>query len=334
MGELTGLIIVLSVNSDFVALEISLILACIQLPLATSILMPSEKTQIQSWKVRFDPELFQEIKNDTKKVREKQRQIKIKKGGPSIAIVSIAFLLIGTLIFEITKDIYGFLLPILIFETFDTTALTYLTIFSQQILQMISIHWIGSVSQRKKFPLFIFGILGTLTCTIVLLIDHLPIAGIIGIFLIVSFVNGFVYAYPAHLSLQYGQAEGTLKFNGIFQSITALGFGISPLLAGILSERDIKWNYYALVGLLVIGTVALWFLKQPRNHTITKTIEEATRLFTTTLMQNVRKISYGSIFTDNVINSIQNETRIDPTAKCRSLLYGQSALYQSASKIA
>lgn len=60
--------------------------------------------------------------------------------------------------------------------------------------------------------------------------------------------------------LEYGAATGSLRYATLYEFFNGIGFGISPILAGIIATGNLAWNYPATFLILVGFTATLFFL--------------------------------------------------------------------------
>ena len=181
-----------------------------------------------------------------------EEDLTVNRNTPMV-VYPILFSWIGILILTISKSSFAFSYPIFL-KAFDSPSyLTYLVQCGVQSTQLIGLTWINSMSTyKRKFASFtgvifiaVFA-LGILFLRDIIYISILSAS--IGLFL------GFIHGTAMKIMLEYGTAQDTSKYATINEILIGAGFGLTPIIAGFVSEI----NIYSIF--LFLGIFGLVFL--------------------------------------------------------------------------
>jgi MFS family permease len=230
--------------SDYNAMVISWALSFLLIPVSFFVKKDS-KNHISTDKVIYqteDPLSHLDIEED----------LTVNRNTPMV-VYPILFSWFGILFLTISKSSFAFSYPIFL-KAFDSPSfLTYLVQFGVQSTQLIGLTWINSMSTyKRKFASFtglIFIVafaLGILFLRDIIYISIL--SAFVGLFL------GFIHGTAMKIMLEYGTAQDTSKYATINEIIIGAGFGLTPIIAGFVSEINI---YLIFMFLGVFGFVIL-----------------------------------------------------------------------------
>ena len=230
--------------SDFLAMVIAWSLSFLLIPV--SFLIKKDTNQyISKEKVIYqteDPQSHLDIEED----------LTVNRKTPMV-VYPILFSWLGIIFLTISKSSFAFSYPIFI-KTFESPSfLTYLVQCGLQTTQLIGLTLINSMSTyRRKFASFIGVIFVVAFALAILLIRDIIFISIfsalVGLFL------GFVHGTGMKIMLEKGAAQDTSKYATINEILIGVGFGLTPIITGYLSEVDI---YTIFIFLGIIGLVIL-----------------------------------------------------------------------------
>ena len=176
-----------------------------------------------------------------------------KKSNNKMTVYPIIFSWLALIVYSLSKSMFRFSYPVFLkpFENFSY--LTYLIQLLIQVGQLGGLTWSNSMKiHTRKLSVFFsitMIILGSLA--ILLLQDILSISIIsacIGLFI------GLIQGTSLKIMIDYNAANNTKKFSTINEILKGIGFGLTPIAAGIIAEINIFANF---VFLIIFGMISL-----------------------------------------------------------------------------
>jgi MFS family permease len=224
-AEIVGFIIISLGVSDFHIRILSWFIGLVQIPLIMSLKIPNSKEIIER-------NCIENIKNN--KIERKSS----KKNPKASHLITypVVFMLFGELIYQISRTLYGFIVPYVIISNPIASSIIYLTTFLQQVAQIGAIYLAARFNLNKKFRGFIVGIIGNIVISFLIGVSPtLPVLYIV--MTSVGFLGGLIYIFSSQLLLEYSRIDKTMKYTSIYEIVSGFGFGITPLLMGIYVEN-------------------------------------------------------------------------------------------------
>ena len=74
----------------------------------------------------------------------------------------------------------------------------------------------------------------------------------------IGVVTGFNYGFITQVMLEHGKVYKTTKFSVLFETMSGLGNGIMPLMAGLIAEIDV--SSFRINNLVLFGLILVLFL--------------------------------------------------------------------------
>jgi len=233
--------------NDFSAMVMSWILSFLLIPVSFFINKYSKKN-ISTERVIYqteDPLSHLDIEED----------LTVNRNTPMV-VYPILFSWLGILFLTMAKSSFAFSYQIFLKPFDNILYLTYLVQCGVQTTQLIGLTWINSMTTyRRKFASFtglifiaVFA-LGILFLRDIIYITILSAS--VGLFL------GFIHGTGMKIMLEYGTAQDTSKYATINEIIIGAGFGLTPMIAGFVSEINI-YLIFAFLG--IFGIVILILL--------------------------------------------------------------------------
>lgn len=244
LAQITGYVAIMLGLGDYQLRIISWIIGLGQIPLIMLIKIPN---------IQLNTNFETESITPTEK-----KKASSAKGNSYYKMIMypVAFMLIGELIFQISKSLYAFVVPFLVYADPNASSLIYLTTFLQQITQIGAIILVTQFSLANKFKGFIAGILGNILIAFSIR-GNFAVVGLfflMGIMASIGFFSGLIYVFSSQLLVEYNLAAQDLKYSSIYETVSGLGFGITPLIVGIYIEQ------YMLQIVRGFGAILLMFL--------------------------------------------------------------------------
>jgi predicted MFS family arabinose efflux permease len=185
-------------------------------------------------------------------------------------IYPIIFSWLGILFLTISKSSFAFSYPLLL-QAFDGPSyITYLVQCGIQTTQLIGLTLINSMNvYKRKFATFtgvifvVFFALGILFIRDIIYISIFSAS--IGLFL------GFVHGTGMKIMLEKGAAQDTSKYATINEIFIGIGFGLTPIIAGFVSEVNI-YSIFAFIGIfgLIILVLLIYFSRNVKKSNTIK----------------------------------------------------------------
>jgi len=184
-----------------------------------------------------------------------EEDLTVNRNTPMV-VYPILFSWLGILFLTMAKSSFAFSYQIFLKPFDNILYLTYLVQCGVQTTQLIGLTWINSMTTyRRKFASFtglifiaVFA-LGILFLRDIIYITILSAS--VGLFL------GFIHGTGMKIMLEYGTAQDTSKYATINEIIIGAGFGLTPMIAGFVSEINI-YLIFAFLG--IFGIVILILL--------------------------------------------------------------------------
>ncbi len=243
--------------SDFLAMIISWILSFFLIPISIFINKDS-KQGINGETVIYqteDPLSHLDIEED----------LTINRNTPMI-IYPIIFSWLGILFLTISKSSFAFSYPLLLKAFEGPSYITYLVQCGLQATQLIGLTLINSMSvYKRKFATFtgvIFVICFAFAVLFIRDIIYISIfSASIGLFL------GFVHGTGMKIMLEKGAAQDTSKYATINEIFIGIGFGLTPIIAGYVSEINIYsiFAFIVIFGFIILALL-VYYSRNVKKH--------------------------------------------------------------------
>lgn len=171
-------------------------------------------------------------------------------------IYPILFSWLALLIYTMSKSIIRFSYPVFLKDFGEPSYYTYLNQLAVQIGQLTGLTLINYIKvYSRKFLVFlsiVYIIFVSITIIFVQNILYISIvSSSIGIFI------GFIQGTAVKIMIDYGAEHNTKKYSTINEVLKGIGFGLTPIVAGIIAETN---NYANFVVFLTFGIVTLIIL--------------------------------------------------------------------------
>ncbi len=255
LGLIVGFFWAFSWN-DYSAMVMAWILSFLLIPVSFFINKYSKK-DISTDKVIYqteDPLSHLDIKED----------LTVNRNTPMV-VYPILFSWLGILILTISKSSFAFSYQIFLKPFDNILYLTYLVQCGVQTTQLIGLTWINSMNTyKRKFASFTGLIFIVIFALLILFLRDIIyisiISALVGLFL------GFVHGTSMKIMLEYGTAQDTSKYATINEIIIGAGFGLTPLIAGYVSEINI-YSIFMFLGIfgLVILILLVYLSRNVKN---------------------------------------------------------------------
>ncbi|MFW9894737.1 MAG: MFS transporter [Candidatus Thorarchaeota archaeon] len=238
--------------SDFFAMIVSWTLSFLLIPVSLFIQKESKQTKSDEIVIyqTEDPLSHLDIEED----------LIVNRNTPMV-IYPILFSWIAILFLTISKSSFAFSFQILLKSFNGPSYYTYLIQGGIQSTQLIGLTLINSMGvYKRKFASFtgvifiILFALGILFSRNIILISILSAS--VGLFL------GLIHGTGMKIMLEKGAAQDTSKYATINEILIGIGFGLTPIVAGIVSEVN-PYSIFAFIGIFgLIILVLLIFLSR------------------------------------------------------------------------
>jgi MFS family permease len=255
LGLIVGFFWAFSWN-DYSAMVMAWILSFLLIPVSFFIKKYSKK-DISTDKVIYqteDPLSHLDIKED----------LTVNRNTPMV-VYPILFSWLGILILTVSKSSFAFSYQIFLKPFDNILYLTYLVQCGVQTTQLIGLTWINSMNTyKRKFASFTGLIFVVIFALLILFLRDIIYISIIsasvGLFL------GFVHGTSMKIMLEYGTAQDTSKYATINEIIIGAGFGLTPIIAGYVSEINI-YSIFMFLGIfgLVILILLVYLSRNVKN---------------------------------------------------------------------
>lgn len=223
-----------------------------QVQISTS---PSKNTEVRLKKDRPLPEDDGDSSCSLNQIRPETtshgQQSLIPESGLSnswiLALFPLVFLLVGEFFFQFYKGTVNYGFYLVADSTFENSFLVYLVIFCQQIGQTLIIWLAGKISALKKLLMFL-GMFFAAGISIVLTLLIGNRFAIIFAAIAVGIFGGGLYAFPAQLLLYHSSRQSKIPLASFYEIFSALGYGVAPLIAGVLFQDNLNAIWLGLLG--------------------------------------------------------------------------------------
>lgn len=247
IAESLGFALLMLGSTDLIASYLSLAVALIQLPIAALIILPiviRTKQGVQNVRKTYD--------------KPNHKHKRIQKTKPLIIFLP-GFIYLGALLYQVPRTMINFVFPYITYTQNIDSSWVYLGIFLQQVMLLMGIALTTHTPLESRAMLFKYSIMSMIGLTFLLWIDPIRFIfhGIIGI----GLLAGIIYTISSQALLQYSENQDTLKETSRYQTISALGFGITPLISGWITEYEIKMNFQVLMMFMLIMAIVVTVLE-------------------------------------------------------------------------
>ncbi|HMF32992.1 MAG TPA: MFS transporter [Candidatus Lokiarchaeia archaeon] len=196
----------------------------------------------------IDLEKFQAVSDDSKAKNY---------GTTALVVIPIAVAYFIQLLHGTLRSLYNFTYPLLLEQAGWASYWAYLTMFCQLILQGVGIFYSSRVGPRAKIQWFVVGgiaCLGISTC--IFLVPEMTLITVLNVAL--GFFNGLLFSLGNQVMLAHGKVTRSLKYATIYETFSAIGYGVTPLVAGFIADENILWNFEIVAGMLVIFLIGFF----------------------------------------------------------------------------
>ena len=76
-------------------------------------------------------------------------------------------------------------------------------------------------------------------------------------FILVGLLSGVTYEFTTQLIFRHTAEKNSTRYTTMYQSISAIGVFISPLIAGTMATQNMALNFWLVAIILVIGLITL-----------------------------------------------------------------------------
>jgi len=243
LGLLTGYILAFSWN-DYLTMIISWSLSFLLIPFSFFI---NREPPINDIK---DEPIVQIEKSISQ--ASVQKSVATNSNTPMIAF-PILFSWVGLLFLTITKSSFIFSYQVFLKTFGQPSTYTYLVSFGIQLTQVLGLTWINSMNVYKRKLAALVSIFFIMFFALQVIIApniwYISIfSAAIGLFL------GLIHGTSMKIMLEYGIAKNTTIYSTINEIIIGIGFGLTPIIAGYVTEINI---YPIFVFVMLFGAVLL-----------------------------------------------------------------------------
>ncbi|MHA2182478.1 MAG: hypothetical protein ACXAAH_13745, partial [Promethearchaeota archaeon] len=193
-----------------------------------------------------------------------EEDLTVNRNTPMV-VYPILFSWLAILFLTISKSSFAFSYPIFLRPFAQLRDITYLVQCGLQTTQLIGLTLINSMSvYRRKYASFtgvifvVFFALGILFMRDIIYISIFSAS--IGLFL------GLVHGTGMKIMLEKGAAQDTSKYATINEILIGAGFGVTPIIAGYVSEVNI-YSIFAFIGIfgLIILSLLIYFSRNVKK---------------------------------------------------------------------
>lgn len=272
-GFIFGYTFVQFLGSDFLVLIISAFFAFLMIPSAIALercnnflIINNRAVVIQDFKLRqtTHPDSANErAKCDKSSIKEKienslEEKSDIITQSPQntykLAHIPIIMAYGGIFIYASSKSIFKFTLPYFFKNHNIESSWVYFVVLLQQIMQITALNIMSRISTKKYA--FFTGLSSLITISIIFLFS--PNVIFIAILIIISgFSIGLMQGVTQRIVMDYTKFHNTTKYSMLNEMFMGVSFGIMPLIAGLLLEKDILYDFVFLLSALVIVGIIL-----------------------------------------------------------------------------
>ncbi len=169
------------------------------------------------------------------------------------------FYLLGTLIYAYIKNFYPVVYPLALNSAGGASYWVYLVTFGHQAVQMIAVSRWTTKGIRAGYNAWFWSMIVNIACAACLWV--FPDLYLLTIaFILNGVLSGLLYNFTSKIMLEYGAATGSLRYATFYEFYNGIGFGISPILAGVFATGNLAWNYPVTLLILAAFSATLFLL--------------------------------------------------------------------------
>jgi len=184
-----------------------------------------------------------------------------KKSNNKMIVYPIMFSWLGLIVYSLSKSIFRFNYPVFLKTFGGASYFTYLIQMLIQVGQLAGLTWSNSLKvYGRKLSVFVSITMIMLGSIAILLLQDILFISIItaciGLFI------GLIQGTSLKIMIDYNAANNTKKFSTINEILKGIGFGLTPIAAGIIAESNIYSIFVFLIIFGILSLIALFFLSR------------------------------------------------------------------------
>jgi len=244
LGLLFGYFSAFMLN-EYITMTIALFLSFLLLPFSLFLKKDSELNHLGEKKVNIEQNNV-ELKSEVN-----LKNVPKQKSNNYLIVYPILFSWLTLFVYAISKSLIRFSYPVFLKSFGSPSYFAYLIQLSIQVGQLTGLTWSNSmkINSRKisVFASLIMIVISSITIILVQNIIYISIiSATIGLFI------GLIQGTSLKIMIDYGAANNTKKYSTINEILKGIGFGLTPIAAGFISEINI---YGAFVFLIIFGVI-------------------------------------------------------------------------------
>ncbi len=244
LGLLFGYFSAFMLN-EYITMTIALFLSFLLLPFSLFLKKDSELNHLSEKNVnkeQFNIELNSDVN---------LRKVTKQKSNNHMVVYPILFSWLTIFVYSVSKSIIRFSYPVFLKSFGSPSYFAYLIQLSIQIGQLAGLTWSNSMKiNSRKISVFASLIMIVISSIAIILVQNIIyisiISATIGLFI------GLIQGTSLKIMIDYGAANNTKKYSTINEVLKGIGFGLTPIAAGFISEINI---YGAFVFLIIFGVI-------------------------------------------------------------------------------
>jgi MFS family permease len=155
----------------------------------------------------------------------------------------------GIIVYASTKSIFKFTLPyFFIFADLDSYWVYGVVLF-QQIFHMMGLSLIAKKSKKRNGYFLGMGILFSLT---LIFLFNISIIIVVIMNIIAGLCIGIMQGAVQRIILDHSKAKDSQLYTMWGEVFMGISFGIMPIIAGVLTEIDLRYDFLFLAILLIV----------------------------------------------------------------------------------
>ena len=231
--------------NEYINMTIGLFLSFLLLPFSLFLKKDSELNHLGEKKVnieQYNVELNSEVNLG---------KVPKQKSNNHLIVYPILFSWLTLFLYAMTKSLIRFSYPVLLKSFGSPSYFAYLIQLSVQVGQLTGLTWSNSMKiNSRKISVFASLIMIVISSIAILLVQNIiyisMINATIGLFI------GLIQGTSLKIMIDYGAANNTKKYSTINEILKGIGFGLTPIAAGFISEINI---YGVFVFLIILGVI-------------------------------------------------------------------------------
>jgi Na+/melibiose symporter-like transporter len=255
LGFLGGFTLVELLNSDFIAVIFSVVIAGLSL-IVLIYFEPNEKYHLYEDRAvvilnfKITPQSRDELEHTEKTPYTAELE------DSSLFKVPLIMGLGGILFFASTKSVLRFTLPYFLEDVFDIQSQwVYLIVLGQQALQIIGLQLIRKF-QKKRIGYWI-SVVVLLSSTIILLFLAENLVAVVLVNIITGFFFGLIHGVAQRIVIDKGKHYDSKKYTMLSEAFIGVAFGVPPIVSGFLYELEFFYVFLFQISVMITVTVVL-----------------------------------------------------------------------------